>query len=67
MTNFHVILTEECGDAPLTTYLFLLYMCAASFGASLAKQGKNVETLHLIVCRLSVLQCINSRQDQLLQ
>ena len=24
MTNFHVILTEECGDALLITYLFLL-------------------------------------------
>ena len=28
MTNFHVILTEKCGDALLITYLFLL--CLAS-------------------------------------
>ena len=28
MTNFHVTLTEECGDAPLITYLFLLCMIA---------------------------------------
>ena len=41
MTNFHVTLTEECGDAPLITYLFLL--CCHSL-----QSGLTVEQFHYL-------------------
>ena len=41
MTNFHVTLTEECGDAPLITYLFLLCMACTNHTLPLFERNLN--------------------------
>ena len=69
MTNFHVILTKECGDAPLIAYLFLLYMCGdyrlALELQSPTKQGK--KSCMLMCVDFLFYSVLVSTQYQLLQ